>query len=83
VNAFARRLQVQERFTGQIADALMENLNPLGVGVVVKGRHMCVESRGVQHSHCATVTSALRGVFKDEASVRAEFLELGRTTREP
>lgn len=83
VEAFARRLQVQERLTCNIADALMEHLTPLGCGVVVKARHMCVESRGVQHRQCVTLTSALRGIFKTDAIVRSEFLELAKDGREP
>lgn len=80
VDIFARRLQVQERLTNQIAEALMEHLAPHGCGVVIKARHMCMESRGVQqNSH--TVTSALRGVFKDDPTVRAEFFALGREVR--
>lgn len=74
---FARRLQVQERMTNQIADALFDNLNPLGCGVVVTARHMCMESRGVCQSS-NTTTSALRGNFKDDATVRGEFLALAR-----
>lgn len=74
---FARRLQVQERMTNQIADALMEHLEPLGCGVVITARHMCMESRGVQQSS-NTTTSALRGLFKDDPTVRAEFLALAR-----
>ena len=77
-DAFARRLQVQERLTTQIADALMEHLQPKGVGVYVNARHMCIESRGVQQHSSDTVTSALRGVIKDEAAARAEFLALAR-----
>lgn len=80
VDIFARRFQVQERMTNQIAEALMEHLRPHGCGVVIKARHMCMESRGVQHnSH--TTTSALRGVFREDATVRAEFLALGREVR--
>ena len=80
VDIFARRLQVQERLTNQIAEALMEHLAPHGCGVVIKARHMCMESRGVQqNSH--TITSALRGVFKDDPTVRAEFFALGREVR--
>lgn len=75
VECFARRLQVQERLTKQIADAMMDNLSPLGVGVVVKAQHMCVMSRGVKHAGCDTVTSAMRGVFM-EGPVRAEFMAL-------
>lgn len=74
---FARRLQVQERMTNQIADALMQHLAPHGCGVVVNARHMCMESRGVCQSS-STTTSALRGVFKDDPTVRAEFLSLAR-----
>ena len=73
---FARRLQVQERLTSQIADALVEHLQPLGVGVVIKARHLCMESRGVCQQGHHTVTSALRGVIKDEEYARAEFLRL-------
>ena len=78
VEAFARRLQVQERMTTQIADAIQEHLNPLGVGVYVTARYMCVESRGIMH-HCTnTVTTALRGVIRNEDAARAEFLQLAR-----
>lgn len=77
VECFARRLQVQERLTGQIADAMMEHLDPLGVAVLVKAEHMCVKSRGVRHAGCDTVTSALRGVLKDGMQ-RAEFMALTR-----
>lgn len=76
---FARRLQVQERLTTQIADAMWEHLQPKGVGVWVSARHMCVESRGVKNSNSETVTTALRGVFKDVPEVRAEFLALALT----
>lgn len=75
-DAFARRLQVQERLTTQIADALMEHLQPKGVGVHINARHMCIESRGVAQHSSDTVTSALRGVMKTEAATRAEFLAL-------
>lgn len=78
LDAFARRLQVQERMTAQVADALMEHLEPLGCGIVVKARHMCMESRGVCQQGHHTVTSALRGIFKEDASVRSEFLALAR-----
>lgn len=77
LDIFARRLQVQERLTGQVADALMEHLEPLGCGVVLKARHMCMESRGVSQQGSITITSALRGVFKEDV-VRAEFLALAR-----
>lgn len=78
VDAFGRRLQVQERMTNQIADALWENLSPIGVGVVVRARHLCMESRGVRQQGHHTVTSALRGVFKDSQEARAEFMQLTR-----
>lgn len=77
-DAFARRLQVQERMTNQIAEALMEHLAPLGCGVVIKARHMCMESRGVCQQGTVTFTSALRGVFREDPAVRAEFLALAR-----
>lgn len=73
---FARRLQVQERLTSQIADALVEHLQPLGVGVIVKARHLCMESRGVCQQGHHTVTSALRGVIESESQARDEFLRL-------
>jgi GTP cyclohydrolase I len=75
---FARRLQVQERMTNQIADAMFGNLKPLGVGVWISARHLCVESRGVQNQDSETITVALRGVFKEQAETRAEFLALAR-----
>lgn len=76
VDAFARRLQVQERLTNNIADAIQEHLEPVGVGVYITARHMCMESRGVcQYGH-HTVTTALRGAIKDEPQTRAEFLSL-------
>jgi GTP cyclohydrolase I len=78
LDVFARRLQVQERLTTQVADALVEGLSPKGVGVVLKARHLCMESRGVCQQGHHTVTSALRGVIKNEASARAEFLALAR-----
>ena len=76
VEIFARRLQVQERLTNQIADALDTHLQPLGVVVVIECRHMCMESRGVRHTGTATVTSALRGSIKTNADTRREFLSL-------
>lgn len=77
LDCFARRLQVQERLTTQIADALMEHLEPKGAGVIVQARHLCMESRGVRQQGHSTVTSALRGVFK-EGTPRAEFLALAK-----
>lgn len=74
VDCFARRLQVQERLTNQIADCLDEHLKPLGVGVFIKARHMCMESRGLCQQGHHTETTALRGVIKNDLSARAEFL---------
>lgn len=76
VDAFSRRLQVQERLTNQIADAIQEHLDPVGVGVFIKARHMCMESRGICQQGHYTVTTALRGAIKDEPQTRAEFLQL-------
>lgn len=75
---FARRLQVQERLTNQIADALEEHLQPKGVGVIVRARHLCMESRGICQQGHHTITSALRGVLKDKPEARAEFMELAK-----
>lgn len=76
LDAFSQRLQVQERMTKQIANALMEGLNPKGVAVQVRARHLCMESRGIQKQGHETVTQALSGVFFDDARTRAEFMEL-------
>lgn len=76
VEVFARRLQNQERLTTQIADAMMELLNPKGVAVVVEAKHFCMMSRGVEKQQSSATTSALRGLFKKDASTRAEFLKL-------
>jgi GTP cyclohydrolase I len=76
VEIFARRLQVQERLTNQIADALDQHLQPLGVAVVIECRHMCMEARGIKHAGTSTVTSALRGSIKKNADTRREFLSL-------
>ena len=76
VDIFARRLQVQERLTVQIANAIQEHLNPRGVGVFIKARHFCMESRGVEKPGLYTKTSAMRGVFLNKSKVRAEFFEL-------
>jgi GTP cyclohydrolase I len=77
-DAFARRLQVQERLTAQIADCIETTLKPKGVGVMIKARHMCMESRGICQQGHMTITSALRGVLLSEVSARAEFMELAR-----
>ena len=76
VDVFARRLQVQERLTDQIADALVDVLDPKGVGVVVEAAHFCMMMRGVEKQNSRTITSALRGGFKDDRSTREEFLRL-------
>ena len=75
---FAHRWQVQERMTNQIANAIVENLAPVGVGVLTRARHLCMESRGVRKQGHHTVYSALRGAMKDESQTRAEFLSLAR-----
>src|SRR5688572_350493 len=76
VDVFARRLQVQERLTDQIADALMDVLRPRGVGVVIEAQHFCMMMRGVEKQNSSTVTSALRGAFRDCDMTRQEFLRL-------
>jgi GTP cyclohydrolase IA len=81
VDLFARRLQVQERLTDQIADALMEVLEPCGVGVVIEAAHFCMMMRGVQKQNSRTVTSALRGNFLDDRKTRSEFLRLAHGGR--
>ena len=79
VDMFARRLQVQERLSEQIADALMATLHPRGVGVVIEAQHLCMMMRGVQKQNSSTVTSALRGVFRDCPMTRQEFLRLAHS----
>ena len=81
VDVFARRLQVQERLTDQVADALMEVLEPAGVGVVIEAYHLCMMMRGVEKQNSKTVTSALRGMFRDDAKTRDEFLRLAHGGR--
>lgn len=78
VDAFSRRLQVQERLTNQIADAMQAHLNPIGVAVVIKAQHTCMSTRGACVTGVDTITSAMRGVMHDEASARAEFFSLIR-----
>lgn len=75
-DCFARRLQVQERLTCQIADAMVEHLQPHGVGVLVRARHMCMESRGISQQGHHTITTALRGVLLTEPAARQEFMGL-------
>jgi GTP cyclohydrolase I len=79
VDMYARRLQVQERLTNQIADAMMEILNPLGAGVVIQASHFCMMMRGVEKQSSTTMTSAMRGTFREDSRTRAEFLTLIRT----
>ena len=76
IDVFARRLQVQERLTNQVADAMGEILDPHGVGVVIEGKHLCMMMRGVQKQDSLMVTSAMRGTFQDDARTRSEFLDL-------
>jgi GTP cyclohydrolase I len=76
VDMFARRLQVQERLTEQIARAVDEVLNPRGVGVVIEAAHLCMMMRGVEKQNSKTITSALRGTFRSDAKTRDEFLRL-------
>lgn len=76
LDIYAKRLQVQERLTNQVADAIMEHLGATGAGVIIKARHMCMESRGICKQGSVTITSALRGVMKSQADTRAEFIAL-------
>ena len=76
VNVFARRMQIQEQLTEQIADAIMDTIAPKGVAVVVQARHMCMEMRGVQKINSTTTSSALRGLFKSDQRTRSEFFSL-------
>jgi GTP cyclohydrolase I len=79
VDVFARRLQVQERLTNQIAETIMEKIKPLGVGVVIEAKHLCMIMRGVEKQNSVAVTSAMLGVFRDEIETRQEFLSLVRS----
>jgi GTP cyclohydrolase I len=79
VNVFARRLQIQEQMTEQIADAISESINPKGVAVVLHARHMCMEMRGVEKINSTTVSSALRGLFKSDQRTRSEFYNIINT----
>ncbi len=76
VNVFARRFQIQEQLTEQIAAALQDTIKPLGVGVVIEARHMCIEMRGVEKINSVTTTSAIRGSFMTNANTRKEFFSL-------
>jgi GTP cyclohydrolase I len=77
VECFARRMQIQEKLMQQIADAMVEHTGARGVGVMIEAQHMCMVARGVQKQNSVMVTSAIRGVFKDDPGVRDEFLRLG------
>ncbi len=76
VNVFARRMQIQEQLTEQIADAIMDTIKPKGVAVVIQARHMCMEMRGVEKINSTTTSSALRGLFKRDEKTRSEFFSL-------
>src|SRR5579864_7992624 len=78
VNMFARRLQIQERLTSQIAKAIQDRLSPQGVGVIVEARHLCMVMRGVEKQHSSSTTSAMLGVFRENKQTRDEFLALVR-----
>jgi len=78
VDVFSRRLQVQERLTNEIAECVREAVDPLGVGVIMQGTHLCMAMRGVEKQNSATVTSAMLGTFRSDARTRAEFLQLVR-----
>jgi GTP cyclohydrolase I len=79
VDVFARRLQVQERLTNQIAETIMAKIKPLGVGVVIEAKHLCMIMRGVEKQNSVAVTSAMLGAFRDEIETREEFLSLVRS----
>jgi GTP cyclohydrolase I len=83
VDVYARRLQVQERLTEQIAEGLCGVLNPLGVGVVIEAYHLCMMMRGVQKQNSKTITSALRGAFREDPKTRDEFLRLAYNSAGP
>jgi len=78
VNMFARRLQIQERLTSQIAKAIQDRLGPQGVGVIIEARHLCMVMRGVEKQHSSATTSAMLGVFRENKQTRDEFLSLVR-----
>ena len=79
VDMFARRLQIQERLTRQVADSIMECIDAEGVGVVCEAQHLCMQMRGVEKQHSVMTTSAMLGTFRKEAETRQEFLKLIRT----
>ncbi len=81
VNMYARRLQIQERLTNQIATTIQEQLKPQGVGVIIEARHLCMVMRGVEKQNSAAVTSAMLGAFRDNKQTRDEFLSLVHKTQ--
>jgi GTP cyclohydrolase I len=83
VDVFARRLQVQERLTRQIGEAITDAINPQGVAVILEAQHLCMMMRGVEKQHSSTVTSAMLGVFKTQLQTRNEFLSLVRRQGNP
>jgi len=76
VDAFARRLQIQERLTQQVAQTIQDSIDPLGVGVICEARHLCIMMRGVEKQHSGAMTSAMLGAFRDKKKTRDEFLAL-------
>ena len=81
VDAFSRRLQVQERLTNQIAQIINAKIDPLGVGVIMEGTHLCMSMRGVQKQNSVAITSAMLGAFQSDPRTRAEFLALTKGNR--
>ena len=81
VDIFARRLQIQERLTNQIASTLLDKVQPMGVAVVMEASHLCMSMRGVEKQNSVAVTSAMLGVFREDARTRSEFLELIKSRR--
>ncbi len=76
VEMYAKRLQIQEKMTREIANSIMKHLNPLGVGVIIEAHHQCMSCRGVNKQHTTMITSEMLGMFRDDANVRREFLSL-------
>jgi GTP cyclohydrolase I len=81
VNMYGRRLQIQERMTSQIAEAIQEKISPEGVGVIIEARHLCMQMRGVEKQHGQAVTSAMLGSFRHNKQTRDEFLSLVRSSK--
>jgi GTP cyclohydrolase I len=82
VNMYARRLQIQERLTNQIAQTIEEQLSPQGVGVIIEARHLCMVMRGVEKQNSLAVTSAMLGAFRDNKETRDEFLSLVKGSKQ-